>query len=644
MRRMIGAGLVVAVAAAVAAVALAGGSGTAARATGRSGPSLIQRRLMSGVAASALQAEQKPGRVHAMRRVAAKAGATGQTGCPHNRGTNVRVNRDCQNLTDPDLQGRAQAQNETSIAQDPTHPASIVASSNDYRRGDGGCYTYHSSDNGRTWRDSTPPASFTRGDAFGGFDRQYWQGGGDTSVAWDTKGNAYLDCQLFNRGQPTNPDPDMSSGFFVFRSTGTKGASWNFPGRPVVEASDPTGSGAPFLDKPYMAIDDTVGSPYQDRIYVTWTLFAADGTSYIYAAHSADYGEHFSAPVLVSRNSSLCTDPLGVPTPKGACNTNQFSQPFTGPDGNLYVAWDNYNLTGVHPRGDDAAVTAIDNRGQVLLSRSTDGGRSFSAPVKVSDYYDLPDCQTYQHQDEGVACVPEKGPTSNSIFRAANYPVGGVDPRDPSKIVVTVASYINRDSNESNGCVPRGYNAETFQPRYRGVKNPGACNNDIVISRSGNGGKTFTGGSANVRTLPAIRGAAPHADQFWQWATFDPRGRFVVSFYDRGYGDDERTGFSDMTLAGSRDGTTYAQARITTASMPPASQFEGSFFGDYSGLAALNGAHPFWMDTRDPELFACRDTTGHVTLPPSVCTAAADNAAVANDENTYTRTMAVPEP
>ena len=45
----------------------------------------------------------------------------------------------------------------------------------------------------------------------------------------------------------------------------------------------------------------------------------------------------------------------------------------------------------------------------MLLAKSTDGGATFTAPVKVSDYYDLPDCATYQGQDPGRACVPEKG-------------------------------------------------------------------------------------------------------------------------------------------------------------------------------------------------------------------------------------------
>jgi hypothetical protein len=50
------------------------------------------------------------------------------------------------------------------------------------------------------------------------------------------------------------------------------------------------------------------------------------------------------------------------------------------------------------------------------------------------------------------------------------------------------------------------------------------------------------------------------------------------------------------------------------------------------------------MDTRDPDLFVCRDSAGRVTQPPSVCTASAEQAAVANDQNVYTRGLTIPLP
>ena len=48
---------------------------------------------------------------------------TSQGQCSSNFGSNVKVNVNCLNVSDPDLQGRGQANNEESIAQDPNQHA-----------------------------------------------------------------------------------------------------------------------------------------------------------------------------------------------------------------------------------------------------------------------------------------------------------------------------------------------------------------------------------------------------------------------------------------------------------------------------------------------------------------------------------------
>ena len=133
-------------------------------------------------------------------------------------------------------------------------------------------------------------------------------------------------------------------------------------------------------------------------------------------------------------------------TGANTCDLTSFSQPFVGPDGALYVVYINQNQAPASPG---------DNRYQVLINKSTDGGATFAPPVRVSNYYELPDCATYQGgQDPFVACVPEKGAGMDSIFRASNYPSGGVNPKNANQVVVTFGSYINRNSNEANGCTP----------------------------------------------------------------------------------------------------------------------------------------------------------------------------------------------
>ncbi len=557
--------------------------------------------------------------------------------CSSNLGGNVKVNQNCLNISDPDLQGRGQANNEPSIAQDPMNPSHIVASDNNYIRGDGTCGAHFSLDGGRSWADSTVPNSFTRGPS--GFARQYWQAGGDTSVAWDTRGNAYLSCQLFNRGTVASPNPDQSSSFVIFRSTQNDGASWNFPGRYTTVFFDPSGTSGVLEDKALMTVDNNVHSRFRDRLYVTWTEFAADGTAYIYEVHSDDYGETFSNRTVVSKDSSLCTNTFGAATPNGRCNENQFSDPFVGPDGNLYVAYDNFN---------NQPTSGTNNHYQVLLSKSTDGGQSFSAPVEVSNYYDLPDCDTYQGAgaDPGRSCVPEKGSSTKSVFRATNYPSGQVDPLNPNRVTVAFGSYINKDSNESNGCVPTGFAADG-NPTYTGVKTPGACSNKILLSVSTDGAKTFTGSTADPRNellVTQSRGQV-HTDQFWQWSAFTRKGQLAVDYYDRQYGRDETSGSSDFSLSGSTNLVDFGQVRVTSSSMPAPTEFEGpeggQFYGDYVGLAAIDKAHPIWSDTRSQDLFVCPGsaTPGN---PPTLCGATEPNGETANDQDTFTATVGVP--
>jgi hypothetical protein len=560
--------------------------------------------------------------------------------CAASQGANnIKVNVNCLNLTDSNLQGRGQANNETSIAENPFAPNQLVASNNDYIRGDGTCGSSYSSDSGQTWNNSTVPNGFTSGASFGGVARQYWQGGGDTSVAWDTRGNAYMACQLFERGgPPVTNNPDQSSTFAVFRSTGNGGASWNFPGHQVTFAFNNTG--APFEDKELLTVDNNVSSPFRDRVYVTWTEFAADGSAYIYESHSSDYGQTFSARSLVSKNSShLCTNNYGISNPNGSCNENQFSQPFVGSDGALYVSYNNFNNT----------VTGNDNRNQILLAKSTDGGASFSSPVKVSDYYDLPDCNTYQGAgaDSFRACVPEKGTSTVSVFRATNYSSGQVNPTNSSQVVVTLGSYINQDSNENNGCAPAGL-AANGDNLYTGVKTAGACNNKILVSVSTDGGKTFSGGRGNAdpRTEAMVtQGAAQNGtDQFWQWTAFTTSGTFAVDYYDRQFGTDETTGSSDYSLSTSSGLASFTQRRVTTSSMPAPTQFEGpkggQFYGDYTGLTAVTDIHPIWSDTRNTDLFLCPGTATGPGNPPTLCTATEPNGLQANDEEIYTGTFA----
>ena len=421
---------------------------------------------------------------------AANAGGyapTGNGACAETLGNGVKVNQNCENVSDAALAGRGQAQNETSIAIDPKNPKNIwpartttaevtaTATARTAATVAGPGTTPRSRCRSRPARSSAPPASTGRPAA-----TPRWP---TTPRATPTSAARSSTVAAVPRRTPTSPVRSTSSARPA--TTAHRGTS------PAVRWQRTTTSPAPgtlLEDKQLMTVDNHVGSPlpgprlrHLDR--VRRRRFELHLRVFL-----DDYGETFSPRHLVSTTSPLCTQTFGFGTPQGPCNENQFSQPFTGTDGALYVTFANFNNT----------PTGADNRNQMLLAKSTDGGMTFSAPVKVSDYYDLPDCATYQHSDPGRACVPEKGDSQRSVFRATNYPSGAVDPTNPGRVVVTFGSYINKDSKEANGCVPTGFSQYGINT-YTGVKVPGACNNDILLSTSSDGGKTFTGTTQDPR-------------------------------------------------------------------------------------------------------------------------------------------------
>ncbi len=540
----------------------------------------------------------------------------GTSGCS-DRGGNVRVNQDCTNQTGTVdaaviAPGRGQAQNEPSVAVNPKNGNNIIVGENDYLRGDGTCAVQFSLDGGKHFGDRPIPISFTPG---GSAPRHYWEGAGDMSVAFDSTGEAYALCMAFDRGATSEANMNQSA-FFLFRSQ-DGGASWSFPGDLVVGSV----TAAAFEDKPYMTVDNNPNSPYRDRIYVSWTEFSELGSP-IFFSYSDDHGAtwHTDKTINVANDRDICPVQFASKPSKGACDSNQFSEPFVAPNGDVFVVFDNYNncAGGLRKFGFNCPGPASDNHNQVLLFRSTNGGKSFVGPTRVADYYDSPDCFEYTGEDQFRGCFPTAPLSQRSVFRAANYPTGVA--KDSGYVVIDFGSYINPHSNPAKGnCAPDGLSGTTFLNLYKGVGKVNGCNNDILRSVSTDGGKTFTGATTDpadldVRSNESAGG--PLADQFFQWSAAMPGNRVAASFYDRQYGDDQRTGALDVTLKADGSGWT----RVTNESSPPFSEFPGPsgyglFLGDYNGLAVgPDGvAHPVWADTRNP--IYTFDKSGDVRQP-----------------------------
>ncbi len=119
-------------------------------------------------------------------------------------------------------------------------------------------------------------------------------------------------------------------------------------------------------------LEPRVGADSSGRVYVVWRRSDRNG-SHILLSRSTD-GRTFSDPVVVSR-AAVPTTPGGVPT------TSAFQPALAvGLSGAVFVAYMQQTIRQIAP--DMFALVALD----LFLTRSTDGGATFSEPVNVSRY------------------------------------------------------------------------------------------------------------------------------------------------------------------------------------------------------------------------------------------------------------------
>src|SRR5437773_8916934 len=292
-------------------------------------------------------------------------------------------------------------QNETAIAVDPNNPLRIVGGANDYvtrtwpctvdgtpcsALGDGYSGTYYSNNGGSTWCcNSNPDANYTPtsdpaqiGTLIPGVERlvggQY-DAGGDPSVAFDSHGHVFYAGLGFNRTSPPNTVA-VNKGTF----DGSGHLSWSAP-----TFINQTTSPSTLNDKEWIAVDSHSGSPFQDRVYVSWTrlIFQAGTGAYvqspIFFVYSNDGGATFSTPVNIS----------------GSAHYSQGSRPVVGPDGTVYVFWD--------------GSTRLASLDSTYMVKSTDGGVTWSKPLSISTLVDI-------------------SPLANTAFRVNSYPAAAAAP------------------------------------------------------------------------------------------------------------------------------------------------------------------------------------------------------------------------
>ncbi len=534
--------------------------------TGRSTPRSKEQLVSGGVMAAYLERTGAiPSAAARGARPPVNAGAGPSTlGCQNvfaGTPANVRVNQDCS--------FRRQA--EESVAIDPTNPNHVVAGQNDSRIGFNHCGIDFSFNRGQRWGDMIPP--FWQ---FILLDGHTTDACSDPTSAFDSQGNAYFGGIIFDVFAAANAVVvTKSNAAFGGTFYHTPNSALSFqelrdnPLGVVANDNDPN----IFNDKEFMNADANPTSPKRDNVYMTWTRFDF-GTGVGVGAHSpilfsqsTNGGATWSAGIEISgANAAICTIFSGEANPN-ACDQDQGSWPEVGPDGTLFVFFNNGNTP----------LPGINQQLMVKCSAAADCTNlaNWSTPVKVADDIGTQPFSTAGGCPGGRQCLPPNG------YRMNDFGVGHADPSHPGRLYFVWSDF-------RNGGAP-----------CTGAAATSPCDNDVFLVRSDNAGATW---GAPINVTPASRFG--QTAQWQAWMAVSPGGNVLIAYYDRKNGDCETTGCNDITLAVTRNaGASFEYHRITTSSMPnltPANNpIQAGFLGDYMFVAADRfGAVIVWADTR----------------------------------------------
>ncbi|MGH9149179.1 MAG: sialidase family protein, partial [Acidimicrobiales bacterium] len=339
------------------------------------------------------------------------------------------------------------------------------------------------------------------------------------------------------------------------------------------------------LDRPF---GPDLGFAPDGTFYVTYSNLAGNGNvpDNLWVARSGDGGRTLSAPVRVTGRLTF--------QPRIAI----------GNDGAVHVIW---------LQGDEVGLLRLAGRpAPVLASRSTDGGRTFSEPVRVSDperervgaaspvidsngelvvmYEDFKgDFRDFENRegpawDSPFALVITRSTDGGRTFAKGTELESGVVPL--RRFLVFLPEF------PSLAAGPGGRLYAAWADGRNGDE-------DVLLRRSDDGGRTW---AAAVQVNDNARGDG--TTQNLPRLDVAPDGRVDVIFYDRRHDPDDI--LTDVYLATSSDrGRSFRNVRVTSQAFdsrigPMVSLEHGTDFGTRLGLASDDdGLVAVWTDTRN---------------------------------------------
>jgi hypothetical protein len=333
-----------------------------------------------------------------------------------------------------------------------------------------------------------------------------------------------------------------------------------------------TSKGFDFGSDPGVAFDST-GNAYYSYIVVFFSAGGSINGTAMAVAHSTDLGATWTATYFAPETGTAqFNDKPMIAVDTGSSHHDR-----------VYVAWD-------HATGSSSSAK---NGNNVLLSYSDDGGSTFSTPRSVSG--------NFTGRSGGIGADPYV--TSSGTVHVAwqDYAHGQIVDVSSTNggltfssrhVIATVGGFaFNVAAQNVRGALVYPACGSSGSALYCSYMNGSAAATNVFVAKSIDGGSTWTS-----KAMPA------GGDQFNQWLAVDPSdGSVNVAYYDTGTHGATATTY---TLARSTNGGgTYAASVIATASTDETccapSVDLGNQYGDYEGLAALNGTvRPVWTDRR----------------------------------------------
>ena len=476
-------------------------------------------------------------------------------------------------------------QNEPHIAIHPTNASLLAVGMNDVRTlgvsDDAWQGLAVSSDGGANYTESLIPgypgdtsaaglASPIRGNA----------AASDPWLGFDRFNNLFFSFIAFQRTPPGQPANTTANALAVAKYSVNPVTGAVTYAKTVVVERGTVGLGQQ-EDKEALAVDTSTSSPFNGNVYICWARFTG-AQNHLTVAYSHDHGETWGTSRFTGPQPNL--------------NNMQGCNLAVEPDGDVYVGYRTFDNNPANSNPNDSAIFA---------ARSTNGGVTFAAPVRVAPFVDY---------RQNATRTPPVFRTFSDVSMAAD--ANGV----------YIAWQGRNGTSGSDVFVSRSKtNGSSWETPV--IPNAAVAAHQLMPALAAAGG-TLSVLWYDSRSEPAFTATGPVTGQCPAGATTQVACTGMEVFYDQASttAAGPLTFGSDLAVADdSFNPNTYGSIKAITP-----------FIGDYIAVAATpTTAYAVWTDNRDvnPSLNAMEDADV-TTDPPALINARSRDANIYFDKIT----------